>query len=123
MDELTEERIARNDAAFRSANERIEATAVEANMDGSLPFICECANRACSEIVFLTIAEYEAVRDDPRHFFNVPGHEAADRGVGEVIERHGSYVVYEKQGHAGDVAERLDERTPTEDTPAKVGTG
>lgn len=110
MDDVTEERIARNDAAFRSANERIETTAVRARMDGQLPFICECANRACTEIVFLSVVEYESVREDSRHFFNVPGHEAADQGVGAVVEHHAGYVVYEKRGLAGRVAERLDER-------------
>jgi hypothetical protein len=121
MDELTEERIARNDAAFRFANERIEAVAIDHEMGGRLPFICECGNRACSEIVSLTIAEYEAVRVDSRRFFNVPGHQAADQGVGEVVERHGGYVVYEKHGHAGDVADRLDERSRAGDAQAEVG--
>ena len=123
MDELTEERIARNDAAFRSANERIEAVAIDNLMEGRLPFICECGNRNCSEIVSLTIGEYEAVRADARHFFNVPGHQAADLGVGEVVERHDGYVVYEKHGHAGDVAERLDERSPVGEAKAKAGRG
>ena len=121
MDELTEERIARNDAAFRSANERIEVVAIDSEMAGRLPFICECGDRSCSEIVLLSITEYEAVRVDARHFFNVPGHQAADLGVGEVVERHERYVVYEKHGHAGDVAERLDERPLVDDAHSTAG--
>ena len=121
MDELTEERIARNDAAFRSANERIAEVAIGNGMEGSLPFICECGDRACSEIVLLSIAAYESVRGNGRHFFNVPGHQAADLGVGRVVERHDGYVVYEKHGHAGDVAARLDERSTVGEARAKAG--
>ena len=110
MDWSTEERIARNDAAFRAANEHIAKAAAEIRVGGALPFICECANRECSEIVLLSMREYEAVRSDSRHFFNVPGHQSAACGVGEVVERHENFIVYEKQGHAGDVAEQLDER-------------
>ncbi len=111
MDRLTEDRIARNDAAFRSANENIAEAAAEINVAGALPFICECANRECNEIVMLTASQYESVRTDSRHFFNVPGHQNAEQNVGEVVERHHTYIVYEKQRHAGEVAARLDERT------------
>lgn len=110
MDWLTEERIARNDAAFRTANEHIADAAAEIQVEGSLPFICECASRDCNEIVMLSSAEYESIRSNPRHFFNLPGHQTVEQGVGEVVERHENFVVYEKQGHAGDVAARLDER-------------
>jgi hypothetical protein len=110
MDRLTEERIARNDAAFRSANEHIAEAAAEIHVDGALPFICECANRECNAIVMLTASEYESVRTDSRHFFNVPGHQSAAQNVGEVVERYHTYIVYEKQGHAGEVAEQLDDR-------------
>jgi len=110
MDRLMEERIARNDAAFRSANENIAEAAAEIHVDGALPFICECANRECNEIVMLTASDYESVRTDSRHFLIVPGHQSAEQNVGEVAERHENYIVYEKRGHAGDVAEQLDER-------------
>ena len=34
---------------------------------GRLPFICECADRACMEIIRLSIDEYEEVRADGKH--------------------------------------------------------
>ena len=54
MDRLMEERIAKNDAKFREANERISAAAEEHAVEGMrIPFICECADPTCMEIVRL----------------------------------------------------------------------
>ena len=107
-DRLTEERIARNDALFRDANERIKTFAVEYSpREGPVPFICECADRQCQDIVRLRLDEYENVRSNPRWFINVPGHQVAALGAATVVETHNEYVVVEKVGHAGEVAEQL----------------
>jgi hypothetical protein len=68
----TAERVARNDAAFRDANERI-APAARAAEVSRVPFICECADRECSEIVRLTLDEYERIRVNTRWFLNAHG--------------------------------------------------
>jgi hypothetical protein len=115
----TEERIARNDAAFRDANERIEQAAAEIGVaNGPLPFICECADRECTEIVLLELDEYAAIRANPRWFLAVPGHERRAGGAAKIVESHDGYDVVEKVGHAGEVAERLDtgSRTKGEST-------
>lgn len=112
MDDLTEamqERIARNDALFRDANERILATA-EAYDAQRAPFLCECADLSCRTVILVPLAEYEAVRASGRRFINAPGHETSAEGAASVVERHDTYVVVEKQRHAGDVAEELDPR-------------
>jgi hypothetical protein len=57
-------------------------------------------------VVRLTLAQYEEVRRDGRLFFNVPGHERASGRWGEVVERHDRYVVVEKVGDAGRLAEQ-----------------
>jgi hypothetical protein len=114
MDRLTEKRIARNDAAFREANEQINAAAGIYGLEGAVPFICECADPACSEIVPLELRQYEEIRADSRHFLNVPGHEAAAQGAAVVIDKREGYVIVEKVGHAGDVVEALDERKAVE---------
>ena len=107
-DRLTEERVARNDALFRDANERIRTFASEHDLHEQLiPFICECADRRCQELLRLRLDEYEAVRSNPRRFINVPGHQVAAQGAATVVEDHEEYVVVEKVGHAGDVAEQL----------------
>lgn len=105
---LSAERIARNDAIFRSANEGISAAARAEGIEEPVPFICECADPACRTMVTLTAAEYAEIRQDPRHFWNVPGHEASSQGWAQVIERHARYVVVAKVGPAGDAAEQLD---------------
>jgi hypothetical protein len=112
MDRLVEERIALNNAAFRKANERIGAAAGVYDVDMAVPFICECADRDCSEIVRLDLDEYEEIRADSRHFLNAPGHHAAAEGAAAVVEERDGYVIVEEVGHAGDIVEALDERKP-----------
>lgn len=104
------ERVAFNDDIFRKANEEIRASA-EAAPGGfeSLPFICECAEESCVQVVQVPREEYERVRSDARLFINAPGHEVAAQGWGAVVERHDGYVVVEKQGRAGEIVEMLDD--------------
>lgn len=105
---LSAERIGRNDSIFRASNERINEFAQAQRIEGSTPFICECADPACQEAVFMTLAEYAGIREDARLFLNVPGHEASAQGWAQVVESHDSYVVVEKIGPAGEVAEQLE---------------
>jgi hypothetical protein len=108
VDGLREERIARNNVTFRDANEHIGAAAGVYGIDSPVPFICECADARCSEIVRLTLEQYEEVRADSRRFLNVPGHEDA----AEIVEERDGYVIVEKVGRAGDIVDALDERSP-----------
>jgi hypothetical protein len=75
-----------------------------------VPFICECADPACTELVRLSLAEYEAVRADSRHFLNAPGHEVNADGYGRVVSNQDGYVVVEKLGEAAKIVEQLDPR-------------
>lgn len=112
VDLLTEERIARNNATFRDANEHIGAAAGAYGIDAPVPFICECSDGRCSEIVRLTLEQYEEVRADSRHFLNVPGHQDVAEGAAELVAERDGYVIVEKLGRGGDIAEALDERSP-----------
>ena len=106
---LSAERIGRNDAIFRRANEGIrEAVAGLEFGEEPVPFVCECADPECRKIISMTPTEYGAVRGDARWFLNAPGHEAAAQGWAQVISRHDNYVVVEKTGPAGEVAEQLE---------------
>jgi hypothetical protein len=104
--------IAERQIAFRVQNERIQATADSATMLGKIPFVCECADAACTEIVRLNFDEYEAVRRDPRRFFNVSGHEAPAVAAGAetivLVDRELTMVV--KVGVAGELAADANER-------------
>jgi hypothetical protein len=111
MERLLEERIAKNDATFRQANERISAAAETYGVDVPVPFVCECADPRCSEVVRLKLEEYEEIRADSRHFFHVPSHRDAEGSVGVVVAERDGYVIVEKTGHAAEIAEALDERS------------
>jgi hypothetical protein len=105
LDRLTEERIARNQATFRDANQRIVAAAGQIGVDPQLvPFICECAEPSCTDVLLIDLGEYAAVRRNGRRFLHAPGH---DDPVSTPVEVHQGYVVVEKTGAAGDLAEEL----------------
>ena len=74
---------------------------------GSVPFICECADERCMEVVRLTMNEYEEVRQHPRRFFNTLGHQALSvrNGAATVIEERADYVIADKIDVAGRIAE------------------
>jgi hypothetical protein len=91
------ERIVENNYTFREANEQIHAKADEYDAPVErVPFLCECPVPSCTQILRLTLAEYEEVRANPRHFFTAPGHEQADAAVGHVVSREIDYVIVEK---------------------------
>ena len=97
----------------RGENETIQASADKLTLLGPIPFVCECPDRDCAEIVRLTFDEYEAIRQDPRRFFNVSGHETAsvDAGAERIVAVAGDLTVVEKIGVAGDVAADAHQRT------------
>lgn len=123
MDRLMEERIALNQATFREANERINAAAGVYAVDIPVPFICECADPTCADVVRLALSQYEEIRADSRHFLNVPGHQAAAQGAAAVVAEREGYVIAEKIGHAGEVAEALDTRNAESDTEELSASG
>jgi hypothetical protein len=107
-DPRTQERVARNEALFREANERIDAAVRTSRIAvGGVPFLCECADPRCSTVIRMTPAEYRHVRSNPRWFLALPPHVASSQGTARVVEERAGYVVVEKVGRAGDVAETL----------------
>ena len=103
------ERVARNDHTFRLANERIRAAAEEHGFPDTIPFLCECPDEGCTEIVRLTREQYARVRTNPRLFVNAPGHTREADGHERIVERGSGFELIEKIGEAGDLAERLAE--------------
>jgi hypothetical protein len=103
-----EERIAKNEAMFREANERAKAWE-ERHLDSEVElYFCECAKPDCLEKVSLREADYERVRSDPRRFVIVPGHELPD--VETVIERNEGWEIVEKAPEVTGTVEALDPR-------------
>jgi hypothetical protein len=102
-----EERKAENEAIFRDANEAIAAARAElALIDGGTPFLCECEDAGCRELLRLELGEYEEVRRNSTAFLIAPGHPSS----GEVVAEHDSYLVVEKSGTAARVATETDPR-------------
>jgi hypothetical protein len=76
-------RQARNEALVREVNERIEALDREAAGSGAVGgvrtfgFHCECGrNGGCAEMVWMTLEEYEVVRQQDDRFALAVGHDA-----------------------------------------------
>lgn len=101
-------RLGQNEALFRSINERIEAGTWPSTPSDVVAFRCECAALGCNVLVELTLGDYESVRADARQFILAPGHEL--QAVERVVRRTETYVVVEKLGEAGRVADTTDPR-------------
>lgn len=109
MSQRRETRIAENESHFREINDRLESELRTLPEDGeTVDFVCECGRPDCREPVSVTLAEYERVRQDPRMFIIVAGHEIDD--VEDVVKERHRYFVVEKKGHSAAVAEELDPR-------------
>jgi len=102
-----ERRVGINESFFRDVNERIEELSggFDAPEKG---FVCECADPSCSARLTLPLREYEAVRAYPDRFLLVVGHQSPE--VERVVEDRGAYLVVEKIGEAGEIAEETDPR-------------
>jgi len=101
MAQTSEERAARNEVAFRDANESIDARRRELELGGATPYLCECDDEGCTQLVRLTLSQYRDVRSGPRRFVIAPGHSTS----GNVVADHAAYVVVEKDGIGGEIAE------------------
>jgi hypothetical protein len=97
-------RLAFNEATFRKVNDGIE----RGSDDDRVAFLCECGRLGCNQLIELSRDDYEAVRAHPKRFFLLANHELLE--VERVVERHDDYLVVEKRGEAGDIAERTDPR-------------
>ena len=114
-----EERIARNETRFREANEDLvhkwQDMAVARSQETL--FICECGDLSCTEIMRMTLAEYEAVRGDLNTFALVPGHHDTDTEqivTEEVVAKSDRFAVVKKRADYREDTEAADPRYPWE---------
>ncbi len=108
MEREGKQRVAMNEATFRTVNEGMEA-----GQDGSdlLSFVCECGRLNCTRLLQLSRDEYEDIRKNPRRFAIVDGHEILEAEA--VVERHDRYLVVEKSGDPeAEIVEHTDPRRP-----------
>jgi hypothetical protein len=102
------QRVAMNEATFRKVNEGME---VGQDPSGLLTFVCECGRLGCTKLIQLRREEYESIRENPRRFAIVDGHEILE--AEEIVERHDRYLVVEKAGGPeAEIVEHTDPRRP-----------
>lgn len=108
-----EERVARNEAMYRTVNRELEYTAQQLGDDAGDPLeiICECGRPGCSATLTMTIAEYDDVHRQRDRFAVAPGHE--DPALEGVVRQTDGYVVVDKYGPAEAVAEAEERREGT----------
>lgn len=99
-------RVADNESAFRSVNERVEELGDQLGLDPE--FVCECARMECAQRLRVPIAEYERVRASGTRFIVAEGHEQPE--FERVIEQGPGWLVVEKSGEAGAEADEQDPR-------------
>jgi hypothetical protein len=102
------ERAAENEATFRAANEGLEEKAAELGFgEERTPYLCECEDERCTDVIRLTRAEYETVRANPKTFAMVPGHQEPDDAV---LREEPGFTVIEKAGEEGELVAKRDPR-------------
>jgi hypothetical protein len=101
-------RAARNESLYREVNERISDITQDQRESWTEAF-CECSRVECTEKVEITLQEYEGVRAHGARFVLVAGHELSD--VERVVDRTDRFLVVEKVGEGGRIAEQLDPRS------------
>jgi len=108
MEREGKQRVAMNEATFRKVNEGMEAGQ---DPSGLLSFVCECGRLNCTRLIQLTRSDYERVRENPRRFAIVAGHEIPE--AEEIVERHERHLVVEKAGDPeAEIVEHTDPRRP-----------
>jgi hypothetical protein len=108
-DDWRAQRLARNEVRFRQINERLEDDLSVLGLEGLQEFVCECGDPDCSELVHLTLEEYEHVRSNPRWFAVVPGHIFPEVEI--VLERQERFELLEKIGATAEIAVDADTRS------------
>jgi hypothetical protein len=117
MDRSAKQR-AENESTFRKANESLENKASELGygVQERTPYLCECENERCTELIALSRAEYERVRANPRTFVVTPGHHEPD--YDELIHEEARFAIIEKTGEEGGLVAEQDPRTDSETSSA-----
>jgi hypothetical protein len=109
-----EDRVARNEAMYRTVNREIEYVARQLG-DGptdEIEVVCECGEPSCTETLTLTIADYDEVHRQRDRFAVAPGHE--NPALEHVVKQTGGFVIVDKFGSAEEAAEAEERREGTD---------
>jgi hypothetical protein len=82
-----------NEERFARANGEIERKAVELGIH-RIPFLCECSDLRCTEVIQLTLADYRAAKGQENVFLLLPGH--VDASIEHVVQNGHGFVLVRK---------------------------
>jgi hypothetical protein len=86
--------VAENQRRFRLANDEIDRARIELRFEGgAVPFLCECPDRSCTEVLPLSPDEYARARAAENRFILLPTHVPDGE---DVVERNERYVLTRK---------------------------
>jgi hypothetical protein len=104
--DVREERAVRNEDKFRKLNESIEQL-TPATAETFL-IACECARQDCMRVIEVAHPDYKSVRQESDRFIVANGHQFPD--LERVVSTRQHYLIVEKIGEAGSLADELDPR-------------
>jgi hypothetical protein len=107
-----ESRRLENQQTFRAANERQrERAGTLIGAGDPVPFLCECADPRCTQVLLLTLEAYGDVRSggDGR-FVVVPNHELVE---GEVVVEAGEHFWVTEKPHSAQEQDAVESRGQT----------
>jgi 5-bromo-4-chloroindolyl phosphate hydrolysis protein len=97
-------RAARNEALFRSVNEKLrELNEAFSDVSETYAIACECADVSCVETLHVGTQEYLAVREHPRRFVVLRDHVIED--VERVVATTDGYAVVEKTAAVSEITD------------------
>ena len=104
------EQEARNETIFREFNEwEMDELGHQDDTAGEHAYLCECSDRRCTDPIFLTLLEYEAVRSVPIRFAIALNHENPE--IDRVVQENVRFATVDKiYGVAARIARANDPR-------------
>jgi hypothetical protein len=95
--------VGKNESVFREVNEQFKQLQEGLSVPEHTTFVCECSRGSCRLPIQASLTEYQEVRADPRHFLVY--HDHVDAEHERVVRSNDRFVVVEKVGLAGEIAE------------------
>lgn len=114
MGDARTDRMAKNEALFRSVNERAHELSERLSFVGLVErapmdeYLCECVDIDCLERVQLTGEEYERVRSNSLWFIVALGHVAPE--IERIVDENERFAVVEKGPGERDIVIATDPR-------------
>lgn len=105
-----QKQIGRNEHQARAANELVSIEGERTLLvgDDRLAVLCECGDASCHDPLVMSVDEYEGIRSHPSRFAVIRGHEFPE--AENVVVDHDEYMIVEKFGDAGTIADATDPR-------------